>query len=66
MKIRIWWNAAGKIDEKCTLRLGYFLRISRHIGLPDTLLGLERLMENESLKRQLSGFDFYYLDFCGR
>jgi hypothetical protein len=66
LKIRIWWNAEGKIDEKCTLRLGYFLRISRHIGLPDTLPGLERHLENESFKGQLSGRDFYYLGFGGR
>jgi hypothetical protein len=43
--------------------LGCFLRISRDIGgLPDALPGLERYMETETLKEQLSGPDFYYLD----
>jgi hypothetical protein len=48
------------------VQLGHFLRVSRHIGLPDILPGLERHLENESLKGQLSGLDFYHLDFCRR
>jgi hypothetical protein len=48
------------------VQLLYFMRISRHIELPDALSGLERHLENESLKGQFSGFDFYYLDFAGR
>ncbi len=48
------------------VQLRHFLRISRHIGLPDALPWLERHLENESLKGQLSGSDFYYLDFGGR
>ncbi len=47
------------------VQLGHFLRVSRHIGLPGALPGLERHLENESLKRQLSRPDFYYLDFGG-
>jgi hypothetical protein len=48
------------------VRWGHFLRISRLIGLPGALPGLERHMENESLKGQLSGLNFYYLDFGRR
>jgi hypothetical protein len=47
------------------VRLGRFLRISCHIGLPGTLPGLERHMEVESIKEQLAGPDVYCLDFVG-
>jgi hypothetical protein len=65
--ISFWFvGAEGKIDEERMLRLGRFLRISRDIGLPGALPRLERYMETESLKEQLSGPGFYYLDFGGR
>ena len=48
------------------VRWGHFLRISRLIGLPGALPGLERHMETESFKEQLSGPDSYHLDFGGR
>jgi hypothetical protein len=35
------------------------------VGLSDAFPGLERHMEIESLKEQLSGPDFYYLDLGG-
>ncbi len=38
----------------------------RHSGMPDTLPGLERHMETESVKEQLSGAGFYDLNFNGR
>jgi hypothetical protein len=44
------------------LRLGHFLGISRYIGLPNALLGLERYMEIEPLKQQFSWLSSYYLD----
>ena len=67
LALSFWFaEAEGKIDEECMLPLGRFLRFSRHIGLPGALPGLERYMETESLKEQLSGPGFYYLDFGGR
>jgi hypothetical protein len=48
------------------VQLDHFLRVGCHIGLPGTLPRLERHMETESLKGQLSGLDFYDLDFGGR
>jgi hypothetical protein len=48
------------------VRVGRFLRINCHAGLPGTLARLERHMEIESLKEQFSGAGFYYLDFGGR
>jgi hypothetical protein len=67
LAISFWFvGAEGKIDEERMVRLGHFLRISRHIGLSGALPGLERYMEIESLKEQLSGPGFYYLDFGGR
>ncbi len=40
-----------------------FVRTIRDIGgLPGAFPGLERYMATESLKEQLSGPDFYYLD----
>jgi hypothetical protein len=48
------------------VQLRHFLRVSRQLVLAGALPGLERHMENESLKGQLSGLDFYYLDFGGR
>jgi hypothetical protein len=56
----------GKIDEKRMLPLGRFLCISRDIGLPSALAGLERYMETGYFKEQLSGPDSYYLDFGER
>ena len=54
--ISFWFvDAEGKIDEERMVRLGRFLRISRDIGLPGALAGLERYMETESLKEHLSG-----------
>jgi hypothetical protein len=63
-----WHLAApgGKIGEERMARLRHFLRVSRHIELPGARSGLERHLENESLKGQLSGLDFYDLDFGGR
>jgi hypothetical protein len=58
--------AVGKNDEERMVQLGRFLRISRHIGLPKALTGLEWFMEIESLKKQLSRPGFYDLDFGGR
>jgi hypothetical protein len=45
-----------------------FPRFIAHLCLQcsATFPGLERYMENESLKGQLSGPGFYCLDFCGR
>jgi hypothetical protein len=40
------------------VRLRHFLCINRHIGLSDAFPRLERHMEIESLKEQLSGPDF--------
>lgn len=37
------------------VRVGRFLRINCHAGLPGTLAGLERYMEIESLEEQFSG-----------
>jgi hypothetical protein len=42
------------------------LRISRHIGMPDTFRGLEWYMEIESLEEQLSGSGCYHHDFRRR
>ena len=64
----IWFaGTGGKVDEERQIRLGRLLRISRDIGrLPGALPGLERHMEIEYLKEQVSGPFFYYFDFRGR
>jgi hypothetical protein len=65
--ISIWFaGTEGKVDEERQIWLGRLLRVSRHIGLPGALGGLEWYMETESFKEQLSGPDFYCLDFGGR
>jgi len=62
--ISFWFvGAEGRIDEERVVQLCHFLRIRCHIGLPDALPGLEWHVENEPLKKQLSGPDFYDLDF---
>lgn len=47
-------------------QLGNVLRFWHHIRLPDSFSGLERHMETESLKEQLSRANFYNLNFNGR
>ena len=65
--ISFWFvGAEGKIDEERMVQLGHFLRVIRHIGLPGAFPGLERLVDSESRKEQLSGPGCYYLDFGGR
>jgi hypothetical protein len=54
----------AEVDDERMSQVVNFLGISRYIGLPGALCGLERYMETESRKEQLSGPGFYYLNFC--
>jgi hypothetical protein len=55
-------SAKRNIDEERILRLDHFFGISRYVGLPNALLGLEWYVDTEFLKEQLSWPDSYYLD----
>jgi hypothetical protein len=46
--------------------LDHFFGISRYVGLPNALLGLEWYVDTEFLKEQLSWPDSYYLDIDRR